>query len=109
MSEALKEVFDNDFEEKVIKSEQPVLVDFWAPWCAPCRNIAPTLEELSKEYEGKVSIVKMNVDENANTPVNYGVRSIPYVALFKGGELVDSLVGAVPKAQLASMLDKSLA
>jgi len=109
MSETLAAVFDDDFEEKVIKATQPVLVDFWAPWCAPCRNIAPTLEELSKEYEGKVSILKMNVDENANTPVNYGVRSIPYVALFKNGELIDSIVGAVPKAQLASMLDKSLA
>ena len=101
-------VTDSDFEEKVLKSQQPVLVDFWAPWCGPCQAIAPTLEELSKEYANKVTIAKMNVDENANVPVNYGVRSIPYMALFKGGEIVDTVVGAVPKAQLAQMLDKSI-
>ena len=101
-------VTDNDFEDVVIKSETPVLVDFWAPWCAPCRSISPTLDELSNEYDGKVKIVKMNVDENANIPVNYGVRSIPYMALFKGGEVVDSVVGSVPKTKLAEMLDKTL-
>ena len=101
-------VSDNDFDEKVIKSKNPVLVDFWAPWCAPCMSVAPTLDELSDEYSGKVVIAKMNVDENANVPVNYGVRSIPYMALFKDGQIVDSVVGAVPKDQLAKMLDKTI-
>ncbi|MBC61259.1 MAG: thioredoxin [Zetaproteobacteria bacterium] len=102
-------VTDSDFEEKVIKSKDPVLVDFWAPWCAPCMSVAPTLDELSNEYSGKVLIAKMNVDENANIPVNYGVRSIPYMALFKDGQIVDSIVGAVPKDQLVKMLDKTIA
>ena len=101
-------VSDNDFDEKVIKSKNPVLVDFWAPWCGPCMSVAPTLDELSDEYSGKVVIAKMNVDENANVPVNYGVRSIPYMALFKDGQIVDSVVGAVPKDQLAKMLDKTI-
>ena len=93
MGEAMEQgtfsVNDNDFEEKVIKAKEPVLVDFWAPWCAPCLSVAPTLDELSKEYEGKISIAKMNVDENANTPVSYGVRSIPYMVLFKEGKIID--------------------
>ena len=107
MSEPI-EVSDQDFEDKVINAQGPVLVDFWAPWCGPCLSIASTLKEIAKEYDGKVTIAKMNVDENANVPVSYGVRSIPYLALFKGGEVVDSVVGAVPKKTLTNMLDKAL-
>ena len=102
------EVTDDTFDAKVLKSSQPVLVDFWAPWCGPCVSIAPTLEDLSKEYSGKLTVAKMNVDENANVPVSYGVRSIPYLALFKNGEIIDSVVGAVPKNRLVDMLNRSI-
>jgi thioredoxin 1 len=102
----LSAVSDQNFEETVIKSNKPVLVDFWAPWCGPCVSIGPVLEELAQDFAGKVKIVKMNVDENANIPVQFGVRSIPFLALFNKGSLVDSVVGAVPKARLAEMLSK---
>jgi thioredoxin 1 len=100
---------DDNFKGQVLDSTRPVLVDFWAPWCGPCVAIAPTLEALAEEYKGRITIGKMNVDENANIPASYGVRSIPYLALFKGGEVVDSIVGSVPKARLSAMLDKVLA
>ncbi len=102
------EVTDATFEQTVLNASVPVLVDFWAPWCGPCRNIAPSLEVLASEYEGKAIIAKMNVDENANIPVQYGVRSIPYLALFKKGVVVDQTVGAVAKDKLAGMIDKVL-
>jgi thioredoxin 1 len=102
------EVTDGTFEQAVLNASVPVLVDFWAPWCGPCRNIAPSLEVLAAEYEGKAVIAKMNVDENANIPVQYGVRSIPYLALFKQGVVVDQTVGAVAKDKLAAMIDKAL-
>ena len=102
------EVTDSTFEQTVLNASVPVLVDFWAPWCGPCRNIAPSLDALASEYEGKAIIAKMNVDENANIPVQYGVRSIPYLALFKKGAVVDQTVGAVPKDKLAAMIDKAL-
>jgi thioredoxin 1 len=109
MSEHLITVNDTNFEEKVLKSSIPVLVDFWAPWCGPCLAIAPALEELAKDYKGKLTIAKLNVDDNPNTPAVYGVRSIPYLVLLKNGKIVDSIVGAVPKTKLSMMLDKSLA
>lgn len=108
MSDKTVSVNDDNFEEQVIKSNQPVLVDFWAPWCGPCVAIAPTLDTLADEYKGKVTVAKMNVDENKHIPTNYGVRSIPYMVLFQGGEIVDSIAGAVPKAKLNEMIDKAL-
>lgn len=102
------QVTDANFESAVVKSSVPVLVDFWAPWCGPCVAIAPTLEQLAEEFKGRVTIAKMNVDENANTPSQFGVRSIPYLVLMKNGKIVDSAVGAVPKAKLVDMLNKAL-
>lgn len=101
-------VTDGNFEDQVLKSENPVLVDFWAPWCGPCVAIGPVLDALASEYEGKVTIAKMNVDENSNVPANFGVRSIPFMVLFKNGEVVDSLVGAHPKNKLKDLIDKAL-
>lgn len=104
-----KEFTDANFEEEVLKSEQPVLVDFWAVWCGPCRMIAPIVDELSSEYEGKVNIGKMNVDENREIPAKFGIRSIPTLLVFKNGEVVDKVVGAVPKGSIAEKLDAQLA
>jgi thioredoxin 1 len=98
-------VSDANFGEEVLSSKEPVLVDFWAEWCGPCRAISPVLEELSAELKGKVKIVKLNVDDNPNTTVKYGVRSIPTMILFKGGEKVAEKVGAAPKGQLKSWLE----
>ena len=102
------DINDESFENSVIKSTQPVLVDFWAPWCGPCVAIAPVLDAIAEEYKGKVTIAKMNVDENANVPATFGVRSIPFMALFKNGQMVDSVVGAVPKGKLIDMIKKVL-
>lgn len=99
-------VTDSNFEIEVLKSELPVLVDFWAPWCGPCRAIAPVIEELAQEYEGKVKIVKMNVDENPSTPSKYGIRAIPTLILFKNGEVVSQITGAVAKSSLKNMIDQ---
>ena len=108
MGQNTVDINDADFETKVMKSSTPVLVDFWAPWCGPCVAIGPVLETLASEYKGKLTIAKMNVDENSHIPANFGVRSIPYMALFKDGKLVDSMVGAVPKARLVDMIKKVL-
>ena len=99
-------ITDADFEQEVIKADIPVLVDFWAPWCGPCHMVAPMLEELSHELSGKVKIVKMNVDENPKTPPQYGIRAIPTLILFKGGEVAEQITGVVPKDQLKSTLEK---
>jgi len=97
---------DNDFKKEVLDSQQPVLVDFWATWCAPCRAIAPALEELATQYKGKVRVAKMNIDDNQDTPQQFQVRSIPTLLLFKGGRVVEQIVGAVPKAKLEEAFKK---
>jgi thioredoxin 1 len=97
---------DGDFESEVLKSDQPVLVDFWATWCGPCRAIAPALEELATRYKGKMKVAKVNIDDNQNTPQQYGVRSIPTLLVFKGGKVVEQIVGAVPKARLEATMQK---
>lgn len=99
-------VGDGDFKKEVIDSQTPVVVDFWATWCAPCRAIAPALEELATQYKGKVKVAKVNVDENQDTPQQYGIRSIPTLLVFKGGRVVDQIVGAVPKAKLEDAFKK---
>ena len=96
----VEQVTDESFDREVLKAELPVLIDFWAPWCGPCKAIAPVVDELAKEYAGKLKVVKMNVDDNPQTPSKYGVRGIPNLILFKGGQVKDQIVGAVPKAQL---------
>ena len=98
------QISDTSFDSEVLKADLPVLIDFWAPWCGPCKAIAPVLEELSKEYAGKLKVVKMNVDDNPQTPSKYGVRGIPNLILFKGGEVKEQIVGAVPKAHLVKAI-----
>ena len=109
MSENILHLNDNTFEQNVLKAEGPVLVDYWAEWCGPCKMIAPILEEISKEYAGKVTIAKVNIDENPATPQRYGVRGIPTLMLFKNGEVEATKVGALSKSQLAAFLDSNLA
>ncbi len=99
-------VTDSTFEQDVLKSDLPVLVDFWAPWCGPCRMVAPIVEEISKEFEGKIKVFKLNTDENPNVASQYGIRSIPTLMVFKGGQKVDTVVGAVPKATLSGTISK---
>jgi thioredoxin 1 len=101
-------VTDATFQKEVLEAEQPTFVDFWASWCGPCKMIGPIFEELSKEYSGKVKFAKVNVDENSKIPANYGVRSIPTLIMFKGGKIVEQVIGAVPKSQIENVLKKVL-
>jgi thioredoxin 1 len=102
------EFTDSNFEEQVLKSDKPVLVDFWAEWCGPCRMVGPVVEELSNDYSGKAVVGKVNVDQNPGVAAKYGIRSIPTILFFKNGEVVDKSVGAVPKAALADKLNAAL-
>ena len=105
---AAAQVTDATFKQEVLESDVPVLVDFWAPWCGPCRMVAPVVEEISDQYDGKVKVVKVNTDENPSVSSQYGIRSIPTLMIFKGGQRVDMVVGAVPKTTLANTLEKYL-
>lgn len=107
MSDNVKEVSDADFES-IISSDTPCLVDFWAPWCGPCKAIGPMVDALAEEYAGKATIVKMNVDDNPATPGKFGIRAIPTLILFKSGEKVDQVTGAVGKPQLIELIEKAL-
>ena len=108
MSKDLTQVTDANFEEEVLNSDQPVLVDYWAEWCGPCKALTPVLEEVAPEYAGKVKIAKMNIDENPSTPVKYGIRSIPTLMIFKNGSVENMKLGAMSKAQLSEFIDENL-
>lgn len=105
---AVKQISDSDFDSAVLKSPTPVLIDFWAPWCGPCRIVGPVVDELSSEYQGKVSMVKINVDENPMVAQQLGVSSIPTLMIFKGGQLADRVLGALPKAELKKFIERNL-
>ncbi len=102
-------VSDKEWDVEVLSSDTPVLVDFWAPWCGPCKMVAPVVDELAEEYDGKVKFVKLNTDDNIETASKYGIRSIPTLMVFKGGEAVEQVVGFRPKSELKKSLDKALA
>jgi thioredoxin 1 len=108
VSERIVHVTDDSFEQEVLQSSNPVLVDYWADWCGPCKMIAPVLDEIADEYEGKIRIAKLNIDENPNTPPRYGIRGIPTLMLFKDGEVEATKVGAVSKSQLTAFIDSNL-
>jgi thioredoxin 1 len=109
MSELTKAVTDDSFRQDVLESATPVLVDFWAEWCGPCRMVAPILDDIAKEYAGKLTIAKVNIDENPATPNDYAVRGIPTMMLFRDGKLVDTKVGALPKGQLKDWIASRIA
>lgn len=108
MSDLILHVTDSDFNEVVLKAGSPVLVDYWAEWCGPCRMIAPILENIAEDYQGKLTVVKLNIDESPNTPSRYGVRGIPTLMLFKDGEVEATKVGALSKSQLAAFIDNNI-
>ena len=108
-SKDIRHVTDDTFDPEVLKSDTPVLVDYWAEWCGPCKSIAPILDEVAKEYEGRLKIAKINVDENQQVPAKFGIRGIPTLMLFKDGQLAATKVGAMSKAQLTQFLDQQLA
>ena len=108
MSDNIIHVSDDSFEQEVLQSEKPVLIDYWAEWCVPCKMIAPILNEVASEYADKIRVAKLNIDENPATPPKYGIRGIPTLMLFKNGEVEATKVGAVSKAQLAAFLDENI-
>lgn len=107
-SDKVIHVSDSEFDNKVVQNDLPCLVDFWAPWCGPCKAIGPVIDELADEFDGRVQIAKMNVDDNPATPGKFGIRAIPTLILFKGGEVVDQITGAVGKAQLNELINKAV-
>ena len=107
-NDLIKHTSDASFNADVIEADKPVLVDYWAEWCGPCKSIAPILDEVSKDYDGRLKVAKMNVDENRDIPTKYGIRGIPTLMLFKGGQLAATKVGALSKAQLTAFLDDHL-
>jgi thioredoxin 1 len=107
-SELVNHVTDANFDQEVLKSDKAVLIDFWAPWCAPCRAIAPLIDELAGEYAGRLKVVKINVDDNPETPSRYGVRGIPNLLIVKNGQVKEQIVGAVPKSHLVRAVDSAL-
>jgi thioredoxin 1 len=108
VSENITYVTDGSFEEDVLKSDQPVLVDYWAEWCGPCKMIAPILDEIAAEYDGKLKVAKLNIDENPATPPKFGIRGIPTLMLFKGGNVEATKVGALSKSQLTAFIDQNI-
>ena len=108
MSDQIVYVTDGSFDEEVLKSDQPVLVDYWAEWCGPCKMIAPILDEIAGEYVGKLKVAKLNIDDNPETPPKYGIRGIPTLMIFKGGNVEATKVGAVSKSQLTAFIDSNL-
>ncbi|HOD35237.1 MAG TPA: thioredoxin [Syntrophales bacterium] len=108
MSKDLINVTDSDFEQEILKSDKPALVDFWAPWCGPCQRIAPIIEELASEYKDKVKVAKINVDESRKVATDLGVMSIPTLMLFKGGKMVDKVIGLVSKDRLKELMNKAM-
>lgn len=108
MSEAISHITDSTFEQEVLRSEEPVLVDYWAQWCGPCKMVAPILDEIAVEYQGKLKVAKLNVDDNPDTPPKYGVRGIPTLMIFKNGTAEATKVGALSKSQLTAFIDQSL-
>ncbi|MBF0624316.1 MAG: thioredoxin TrxA [Magnetococcales bacterium] len=108
MSDMIVKVSDSQFDQEVLQADLPVLVDFWAEWCGPCRQVAPILDSLASQYAGKLKVAKLNIDENPNTPGRYGVRGIPTLMIFKGGQIAASKIGALPKTQLFQWVEQNL-
>jgi thioredoxin 1 len=108
MSQLVKEVTDQDFDTEVLQSDKPVLVDFWAAWCAPCRTLAPTVDQVAEDYSGRAKIVKLNVDDNRDTSARYNIRGIPTLLLFKNGEVKDQIVGATSKEHISRIIEAQL-